>query len=218
MVFGGAAATLIIALGVVVWLAMADSDADPAPPPSGGGLLVQVGHGADPRLDPTRRLSCFVGGLPAGEMTVAECAGRNGVAAGALSVGIDQNGALTASKGPTVAPTPEPPASSPKDLGMAYAPGAAYASASPQADQAEVHECWRQEAGDWQASPVKLSLGDCAKELFAGQCVMPGGSVYGRWGGRTVRLVPGRVEVSSEDGSFRTLTTQSDDCANGVPN
>ena len=36
----------------------------------------------------------------------------------------------------------------------------------------------------------------------------PGEARYGRWGDMTLRLVPGRVEQSSDNTNFRTLTEQ----------
>jgi len=50
--------------------------------------------------------------------------------------------------------------------------------------------------------------------LFDGRCVRPGDALYGRSGAQTVRLLPGRVEISPDNRSFRTLLVQDpDDCS-----
>jgi hypothetical protein len=235
LAFGGAAAVLVVAMGVAVWLAMADDGSDPDPPPPGQGLTVQVGRTADPKLDASRPLRCFVNGLPVGEMPVADCARRNGVVPGAMSVGIDTTGSLAAAKGPTTEIVPLPPASSPQDLGMPDpvdtadasppAPPAPEADGSPGAAQVAsdaaapsgARGCWRYQSGDWQESSGQVSLGECARALFAGQCVMPGEALYGRWGNRTLRLTPDGVELSSDSRSFRILTRRRGACANAGP-
>ena len=66
---------------------------EPAPA-SQGGLVVQTGRDEDLKLDPQRPLRCFVNGQLVGELTVSDCANRNGVASGALDVGLDPSGAL----------------------------------------------------------------------------------------------------------------------------
>jgi hypothetical protein len=40
-----------------------------------------------------------------------------------------------------------------------------------------------------------------------------GGATYGRWGEETLRLVPGRVEISPDNRSFRPLVDQGPSCA-----
>src|ERR1700727_1121538 len=67
-----------------------------APPAAQGGLVVVSGRDDDAKLDPKRPLRCFVGGQFVGELPLAVCAQRNGVATGALDVGLDQSGALAA--------------------------------------------------------------------------------------------------------------------------
>ena len=64
--------------------------------------------------------------------------------------------------------------------------------------------CWRYEAG-WRRLPADMTLPACVQTLFAGRCEKPGEAAYGRWAQQTVRLVPGRVEVSADNRSFRTL-------------
>src|SRR6185437_52804 len=82
------------------------------PPASQGGLTVVSGRDDDTKLDPKRPLRCFVGGQFVGELPLAVCAQRNGVATGALDVGLDQAGALAATNGvnSTLTPLPTPQA------------------------------------------------------------------------------------------------------------
>src|SRR5205807_543277 len=53
-----------------------------------------------------------------------------------------------------------------------------------------------------------MTLAECAQALFAGGCERAGDAAYGRWGQQTLRLVPGRIEVSSDNRSFHTLMEQ----------
>ena len=52
----------------------------------------------------------------------------------------------------------------------------------------------------------------CVQALYAGTCVRPGEAQYGRWGDLTLRLVPRRVEQSSDNSRFRTLAEQDRNC------
>jgi hypothetical protein len=52
--------------------------------------------------------------------------------------------------------------------------------------------------------------------LFAGRCEKPGVATYGRWSQQTLRLVPGRVEISGDNRRFRPLVDQAAGCA--IPN
>jgi hypothetical protein len=59
-----------------------------------------------------------------------------------------------------------------------------------------------------------MTVGECVRVLFDGRCVRPGDALYGRAGSQTVRLLPGRVEISPDNRSFRTLAVQDpDDCS-----
>ncbi len=71
--------------------------------------------------------------------------------------------------------------------------------------------CWRRDT-DWRRLPTDLSLNACVQALFAGRCEKSGGATYGRWGEETLRLVPGRVEISSDNRSFRPLVDQGSGC------
>ncbi|MGH6955099.1 MAG: hypothetical protein ACREEW_00365, partial [Caulobacteraceae bacterium] len=104
--FGGAAIALAAGLAIA-WDIAAHSHPPTTPPPaSQGGLVVVSGRDDDAKLDPKRPLRCFVAGQFVGELPLADCARRNGVATGALDVGLDQAGALAATNGLTAAITP----------------------------------------------------------------------------------------------------------------
>jgi hypothetical protein len=208
ILIGGGALALTAGLAVAVVVAMRQSDVDAPPPASEGGLMVQTGREDTVKLDPARPLRCFVNGRLVGEMPVSDCAHRNGVATGALDVGVDASGALAVAATPStdVAPPPPPPAED---------PGATPATVAPGDDVAAGGEkgCWGYEGGSWRRSPMDMSLNACVQSLFAGQCVRPGGAAYGRWGERDVRLVLGRVEIAGDDGGFKVLARQQGGCA-----
>jgi hypothetical protein len=203
IVIGGAVA-LIAGLGLAYGLSRKDPDeVTPPPPASKGGLVIdRVGQGAEGRLDPAKPLRCFVAGQYVGELTLADCAQRNGVATGALDVGVDTTGQLAAADqaGTTLTPLPPP--------GPAAAPQPA---ATPAA--APTGACWRYSGGEWRRLPSDLALNACVQTLYAGRCERPGGATYGRWAQQTLRLVPGKVEISSDNRSFRTLAEQGAGCA-----
>ena len=58
-----------------------------------------------------------------------------------------------------------------------------------------------------------LTLNACVQTLFGGRCERPGGATYGRWMQQTLRLVPGKVEVSGDNRSFRPLAEQAQNCS-----
>ena len=92
----GAGVALVLGVAVA-WAIFSHSRAPVGPPPaSQGGLVVVSGRDDDAKLDPKRPLRCFVGGQFVGELPLAVCAQRNGVATGALDVGLDPSGALAA--------------------------------------------------------------------------------------------------------------------------
>lgn len=205
---GGAALALVAGLAVAIVVAMRQDDPEGPPPASEGGLMVQTGREDAVKLDPARPLRCFVSGRLIGEMPVSDCAHRNGVATGALDVGVDSSGALAAAKTPTLDVAPPPPPPSDDQAG-----GAASQAADDTAPASSEKTCWGYSGGAWQRTPGDMSLNACVQALFAGQCVRPGGAAYGRWGERILRLVLGRVEMSADDGGFRVLTRQQGGCA-----
>jgi hypothetical protein len=147
-----------------------------------------------------------------GEMTLAECAKKNGVATQALDLGVDATGALAAASdtGPVVQPLTTAEAQQlPSGAPPLAPPGVAPVASAAGAPTAP---CWRRDS-DWRRLPSDLTLNACVQALYAGRCVVkPGDAVYGRWGDETLRLVPRRVEVSSDNRTFRTLVDQGPGC------
>jgi hypothetical protein len=176
-----------------------------------GALQVQLGE--QPKIDPNRQLRCFVGGQFVGPATLAECAKKNGVAAQALDVGLDQSGALAAGdKVPT--PTPPPPVAiaAPALPPQPPPPGAAAAPTATSA-AAPIGECLRFGPEGWRAAGGGMTLSACVQALFAGHCAQAGEAFYGRWSSQTIRLVPGRVEASPDNRDFHALAAQGRDCS-----
>lgn len=215
---GGAALALVGGLGIAVAL-MSGHDKKPAeePPASRAGLIVETGRADDTKLDPARPLRCFVGGAFVGEITLAECAKKNGVATGALDVGVDETGALAAADqaGMVLTPLPPVPTAVPAP---AATPAPAVTTTTPTAASATapLAACWRYASNEWRRLPGEITLNACAQQLFGGRCEKAGGATYGRWGEETLRLVPGRVEISSDNRSFHTAFEQAPNCS--IPN
>ncbi|WP_374471391.1 hypothetical protein [Phenylobacterium sp.] len=206
-------ALLALVAGVAIaWMLLSSGRGERTPPPpaSQGGLVIESA-GTDDALDPARPLRCFVGGKFVGEFTLAECARRNGVATDALDVGVDETGALAAAEQAGTMLTPLPPEEEALEAPAAPADGLPLEEAAP-ADE-PLAACWRYGGGRWRRLPGDVSRIACAATLFAGRCEQPGGATYGRWGQQTLRLVPGRVEVSDDNRSFRPLVEQGPGCA-----
>ena len=200
---GGGAAALVAGLAIAWSLSSGHKgDTPPASPASKGGLVIDSNTAQDTKIAPTKSLRCFVAGQLVGEFTLAECAQRNGVATDALDVGVDPTGALAAAPqaGTVLTPLPPPEAVKPEPVVETAAAGGG-----------PVSTCWRYEGG-WRKVPGDMSLSACAQTLFAGRCEKPGAALYGRWAQQTVRLVPGKVEISSDNRSFRTLSEQTAGC------
>lgn len=202
VVIGGVVA--LAAGAAIAWSLVAghQGERQPPPPASKAGLIIDESR--QPRLNPAKSLRCFVSGQFVGEFTIAECARRNGVATDQLDVGVDRTGALAASQVASAEVTPLPPAAE-------KAPSAAtvQAAAGPPA------ACWRYGDGGWRRLS-DMGLSACVQTLFAGRCEKPGGALYGRWAQQTLRLVPGKVEVSTDNRNFRTLAEQSTACVVGA--
>ena len=210
LVLGGMAIALAAGLAIAFFLVRAPNRSVEAPPASQGGLIVQTGRDDDVKLDAMRPLRCFVGGQFVGELPLSACAKRNGVATGALDVGLDTSGALAAANGPSSDITPLPPSPTqstdqpaPSDAAAPLQPGPSHASTA----------CWRYSNGAWTPLSGDFTVAACAQTLFGGQCVRPGSAIYGRWGDRTLRLVPGRVEISPDNRNFRLLSEQGSGCS-----
>lgn len=203
---GGAVA--LIAGALVAWMLVSGhrGEISRPSPASSGGLVIEAGGSPDQRLDPTKPLRCFVAGQSVGELTLAQCARRNGVATDALDVGIDRTGALAAAGQAGTVLTPLPPSkqAAPQEVGAetAASPAGAPAVAGP------AGACLRYADGQWRRLPAEMSLASCVQALFAGRCERPGAAAYGRWMQQTLRLVPGRVEISADNRSFRPLIDQ----------
>jgi hypothetical protein len=198
---GGGAAALLAGLGIA-WTIVArhQGETRPPPPASQGGLVIDSSTPPDTRIAATKPLRCFVAGQFVGQFTLAECARRNGVATDALDVGVDQTGALAAAQQGGASVTPLPP----KEL---VVPG----SRPEPTSGAPTGACWRYDGG-WRKLPSDMTQAACVQTLFANRCEKPGSALYGRWGQETVRLVPGKVEISSDNRTFRTLVEQGPNC------
>lgn len=208
LLVGGAALALVAGLGIALVLMHGAKPPAEAPPASHGGLVVETGRADDTKLDAARPLRCFVSGQFVGETTLAECAKKNGVATGALDVGVDETGALAAADQAGLVLTPLPP---PADTVAVAAPAAP--TTAPTASSIPLAVCWRYAGGEWRKQPGEITLNACAQQLYDGKCERPGGATYGRWGDETLRLVPGRVESSSDNRSFHAIIEQGPNCS-----
>ncbi|MDP8916375.1 MAG: hypothetical protein M3M95_04070 [Pseudomonadota bacterium] len=206
----GLGALVAVALGSAVALGVfRDDPADDTPPPAAeGGLKVELGdvQGGD-RIDPTRPLRCFAEGRFVGDLTVAQCAQRNGVAAQNLDVGLDDSGALAAVVAvPGLSTEPLGPVLAEAAAPIADAVPAPTPAAAPQSGPAG--DCLRHVNGEWRNLGQGLALSTCLDVLYAGRCEPPGSASYGRWNGQTLRLVTGRIEIAQDGANFRTLAEQ----------
>lgn len=220
IVAAGGALVALLAVLLASWILHRDKPSSAPPPASEGGLVIEMKSGAELKRDPNQQYRCFNDGQYVGMATLEECARRNGVVSGALDVGVDETGALAASSqlGPAIAPLPPPVLAPPPAAAAAPptapAPGAATAVA-PTAQSAPARApsapCQRYDRG-W-TSLGETPLMACLQMLFAGRCERAGSASYGRWGDQTLRLVPGRIEQSRDDRSFRTLVEQGPGCS-----
>jgi hypothetical protein len=107
LALAGAGLALLAGLAIAWFLTFGHRGETPPPPPaSQAGLVIDSADAAPGRMDTTKPLRCFVAGQPVGELTLAECAKRNGVSTDALDVGVDNSGALTGAEPPGAAPPP----------------------------------------------------------------------------------------------------------------
>lgn len=218
---GGAALALIAGLAIAILIVHRNSGARQAPPASQGGLVVQTGRDDDIKLDPKRPLRCFVGGQFVGELMLADCARRNGVATGSLDVGLDPTGSLAAAGGggSNLTPLPTPPDVGAQDPAPPMTrPAGAELDAQP-ADQTAsdrphaVAGCLRAEDGQWTVEPGPGNLSACARALFGGVCLRRGEARFGRFGSVTLRLFQSRVSIAPDGRNFRPLVDQDENCA-----
>lgn len=212
LVLAGAAVALVAGLGVA-WLLLSSGHHDRRPPPaSQAGLVIDSTSPDTGKIDAAKALRCFVQGQYVGDLSLADCARRNGVATDALDVGLDQTGALAAADQAGEAITPLPPQEmAPAVTGSDNAQAAQGSElAAPAADPGG---CWRYGGGRWRRAPGDTDLNACVQQLFAGRCEKPGAALYGRFGDKTLRLVAGKVEVSDDNKTFHTLIGQAADCS-----
>lgn len=206
----GLGAAVVMVVAVVLALVFTGGDRpDEAPPASKGGLVVDLAEA--PSLEPTRELRCFVDGQFVGMATLADCARRNGLATDALDVGLDETGALAAAPTAAFAPPPELPPVEMAEAAPVPSPDAAAPRPAP-APAPSGTPCLRHTGSDWRVLSTGMSLNACVQALYAGTCVRPGEAQYGRWGDTTLRLVPRRVEQSTDNTRFRTLAEQDRNC------
>ncbi len=208
----------VLALGAALTMAGCHRAKSPDATPAGPVLKVEMGTST--KLDPESALRCFVHGQFVGMQTPAQCAAKNGVPAGALDVGLDQSGSLAAGAGDAhlapIANKMEDIATSGADAGDSLSPPTPTpaTSASVLPPDGAAGDCLRYIRGAWQPAGAGVTLGVCVRTLFAGRCVGPGQTLYGRWGRETVRLMPGRVEMSDNNRDFHSLVAQSaSDCS-----
>jgi hypothetical protein len=208
---GGAALALLAGLGIALLVMHGNKSPTDAPPASRSGLVVETGRPDDNKLDANRPLRCFVGGQFVGETTLAECAKKNGVATGALDVGVDETGALAAADQAGTVLTPLPP---PAETPTVSAPAATPTAPAPVAvSGTPLAVCQRYAGGEWRKLPGEITLNACAQQISGGKCEKPGGASYGRWGSETLRVVPGRVESSSDDRTFHSIIELGSSCS-----
>ncbi len=204
----GAGVALLLALLLAVFVLRQPKKQDDADLAAKAGLQVNAVRD-EAKVSQTKPLRCFVNGQYAGDLPVLECAKRNGVAAQALDVGLDPSTGQVAGGAAPLQPLPAP---TPSAAPAPAAPPPLADVAPPPAGAAG--DCLRFAGGEWRAAGQGMTVGQCIRVLFDGRCVRPGDALYGRSGGQTVRLLPGRVEISPDNRSFRTLTTQDpDDCS-----
>lgn len=217
ILIAGAALALVagaLIAGSVVWTHR--GEATPPPPASQGGLIVETGAPDDGEVDPAMPLRCFVSGQYVGEVTLAECARRNGVATGALDVGLDQSGALAAADqaGTVLVPLPPQDVVTPVEAAPDTSTADPVTAGTPAVQPAvgPVGACWRYSGSEWRRLPGDVGLNACVQTLFANRCEKVGSATYGRWMQQTLRLAPGKVEISPDNRSFRTLAEQGPSC------
>ena len=208
-------------------VAVPSSGSGPGPGARPGDL--QVVMGKSPKVEADTSVRCFVNGQFVGMETAAACAQKNGVAPGALDVGLDQSGAIAAGGGDTRlqpisnataaddagddadddhrADAADPQASKVADADA----GAGAATPAPEprayADMPPA-DCKAYAPGGWRNAARGVGLDACVHTLFDGRCPTAGQVVYGHWGALTLRAAPGRIDVSRDNRSFTALAPQ----------
>jgi hypothetical protein len=213
----GMGVALLAGLAIAAFLLLRHRGDSERPPASQGGLVVQTGRDDDVKLDERRPLRCFVNGQLVGELKLSECAKRNGVASGALDVGLDPSGALAATHGASSQITPLPPGEATSDVAPGEAGGApTQAPADSGLAPTRTAGCWLYADSGWSRVPADLTLNACLRTLYPDRCGGGGPPVYGRWADRTLRLLDGRIEISPDNRNFRVLSGRSPACDDGA--
>ncbi len=208
----GIGATVAVVVGIILAMGVSHGHKDDEKmndQPT--GLTFKVSDPA-PSLDTKKPLRCYVNGAYVGDVTLAECAKKNGVAAQSLDVGIDDNGNQVAAPTASLVPVPGAPASTAVAEPADPAQGAEIVPATG-AGSGPTASCLRYSSNSWNRLSDNVTLGQCAILLFDTRCVSPGQASYGRWGSKTLRLVPRRVEQSDDNTTFRPLVDQGQGCS-----
>ncbi|HEY2356042.1 MAG TPA: hypothetical protein VGH86_01225 [Phenylobacterium sp.] len=209
LALAGAAVALLAGLAIA-WSLVAShrGEAATAPPASQAGLVIDSADTTDGHMDPAKPLRCFVAGQPVGELTLAECAKRNGVSTDSLDVGVDQTGVLAAADPSGAGLTTLAPSGAGEAHDQPSVDAVAAPNALPQIVSSGGGACWRYGDGQWRKYNNDMTLGACVQTLFAGRCERGADAAYGRWGQQTLRLESGRVEISADNHNFRPLIDQ----------
>ena len=212
LALGGAVVALLAGLAIAWALVAQHRGEKVAPPPASQSGLIIDSSGETPaaRPSPAKTLRCFVAGQYVGDLALADCAKRNGVATDALDVGLDQTGALAAANQAGAMITPLPPQQSavPVKPEAEGAPDTVPPTATATSGAGPVDACWRYTSGQWRRVTPDMPLAACAQAVFAGRCERAGDAAYGRWGQQTLRLTPGRIETSADNRNFRPFMDQ----------
>ena len=210
-----------VLLAVVVAAALALSHRGDASVPEGASSgSLQVEAGKTTVTGAAASLRCFVGGQMVGEMPLTDCAARNGVSSQALDVGLPPPPLPpdTASADPNASP---PTADAGQGGGTTTTASVGPSTSPPDADASTDAggpsdargQCLRYAGGGWRAAPRGGgSLKACTHALFDGRCVARGDALYGRYGALTLRSVPGRIEVASDNRTFNPLVAVDEGC------
>jgi hypothetical protein len=179
------------------------------------GLTVNV---ADQEvMDVKKPLRCFVNGSFVGQLTLGECAKKNGVAAQQLDVGLDDSGEVVAAPTASLAPPPVMPILEQVEKAVEKTPEPVTQATQtgPEAtpNLGPVAPCLRYSGNQWNRLADALTLNQCVSLLYQGRCEKPGAAAYGRWDGKTLRLVPRKVEISDDNANFRLLVRQGSGCS-----
>ncbi|MEI9890193.1 MAG: hypothetical protein WDN45_05805 [Caulobacteraceae bacterium] len=203
---GGGVIALLLGLGVAAVFASKAPKSSGPPPASQGGLVVEQGKDdSAPRSRPSaallRRRQDGRRDDP-GRLRQAQRRGHPG----AGPRGRRHRGPGRRQRRRSGAADPDP-RRGPAGPRRRSAPGPAGVAPVASGPGAPTAPCWKREA-DWRRLPTDLTLNACVQALYAGRCVKTGEALYGRWGEETLRLVPRRVEASSDNRTFRPLADQ----------